>query len=145
MNTVETDVVTAFHKRLDGSDSHSTSLTYDGNAVPVYTGNAPTGKEAPFVVVGRPRKRGDETIDGVETPEVRVQMRVHTAFPEGKGNHLKAYKIAGLAHDLLEASPVTVGGKEPYIPQPDLNPIPSYDKGDQEALDISMEYVFPSL
>ncbi|MCS3707183.1 hypothetical protein GGP62_002170 [Salinibacter ruber] len=143
--TVETDLVTAFHRRLSGDDSHGQPLAYQGRQVPVYTGNAPADKEAPYVTIGRPRKRGEEALDGTELPEVRVQLRVHTAFPQGKGDHLLAYEIAGRAHDLLEAAPITVGGHKPYTPQPDLQPIPSYDKGDQQALDVSMDYRFPSL
>jgi len=143
--TVETDLITTFHKRLGGTDDHSTPLKHKGNVVPVFTGNAPTGEQAPFTTIGRPRKRGEEALDGTEMPEVRVQLRVHTAFPEGRGDHLKAYEIAGQAHDLLEAAPIEVDGYEPYVPQPDLQPIPSYEKGDQEALDLTMDYRFPSL
>lgn len=164
--TVEIDLVEAFYKRLSGEDAHGQPLqagTTQGLAmgpmfphsamtqgaiqqeVPVYTGNAPTGKEAPYVTIGRPRKRGQEALDGTEIPEVRLQLRVHTAHPPARADHFQAYEIAGRAHDLLEAAPITVDGHEPYVPQPDLQPVPSYDKGDQEALDVSMDYRFSSL
>lgn len=142
---VETDLIKAYYDRLAGADAHARALMYDNEQVPVFTGNASTAASAPHVIVGRPRSRGQETIDGVSHPEVRIQLRVHTAFPEGKGNHFQCYEIARSTHDLLEAAPITVGGKEPYVPEPDLTPIPSYDKGDQEALDLSVDYVYPSL
>lgn len=143
--TVETELIKAFHARLNGEDAHATPLKHNGNVVPAFTGNADSDASAPYVIVGRPRTRGSETIDGVETPEVRIQLRVHTAFPQGKGNHFKAYEIGRAAHDLLEAAPLQVGSKEPYVPEPNLQPVPSYDKGDDEALDLSIEYRFPSL
>lgn len=147
--SVETDLIKAYYRRLAGTGAHSQALEHDGTRVPVFTGNAPTsessGASAPYVIVGRPRSRGQETIDGVPHPEVRLQLRVHTAFPKGKGNHFLCYEIARSAHDLLEAAPIEVGGKKPYVPQPDLTPIPAYDKGEEEALDLSLDYVFPSL
>lgn len=66
-------------------------------------------------------------------------------FPEGKGNHFLCYEIAQAAHDLLETAPIEVDGKEPYVPEPDKQPIPPSEKGDQEALDLSVQYVSPSL
>lgn len=143
--SVETDLITAFHERLSGVDGHGTALIHDGETIPVYTGNAPAEAHAPYVIIGRPRTRGDETIDGVRTPELRVQLRIHTAFPPGKGNHFDSYQIADKAHDLLEAAPLAIDGKEPYVPEPDKQPVPSYDKGDEEALDLSVRYRFPSL
>lgn len=143
--SLETDLITAYSERLTGADSHSTVLSHGGSEVSVYTGNAPTEASAPYVVIGRPRTRGDETIDEVRTSEVRIQLRVHTAFPPGKGNHFQCYQIADAAHNLLEAAPIEVDGKQPYVPEPDKQPIPSYDKGDSEALDLSIDYIYPSL
>ena len=142
---IELQLITAAYERLTGADAHAQALTHGGEQVPAYTGSAPTDEPAPFIVIGRPRTRGSETLDGVETPEVRLQLRVHTAFAAGKGDHFKCYQIGRAAHDLLEAAPLQVGSKTPYIPEPDKNPIPSYDKGDREALDLSLDYVFPSL
>ena len=141
----ETDLITAFYERLNGEDGHGQTLQHDGSTVPAFTGSAPADAAAPFVVIGRPRTRGSETLDGIETPEVRLQLRVHTAFPAGKGNHFQCYEIAQAAHDLLEAAPVTIQDKEPYVPEPDKQPIPNYDKGDQEALDLFLSYTWPSL
>ncbi len=104
---VETDLIEAYYNRLAGADVHSQALTINEEVVPVYTGNASTGASTPHVVVGRPRSRGQETLDGVSHPEVRLQLRVHTAFPEGKGNHFLCYEIARAAHDLIEAAPIT--------------------------------------
>lgn len=143
--SVETDLITAFYERLTGADSHAQALTREGNTIPTYTGNADTDASAPYVIVGRPRTRGDEALDGTEMPDVRIQLRVHTEYPPGKGNHFAAYEIADAAHDLLEAAPITVDGYEPYVPEPDKTPIPSYDKADKEALDLSIDYVFNSL
>lgn len=145
MAVVETELVTAYYQRLAGADAHAQALTHNNNVVPVFTGNAPTDKEAPYVIVGRPRSRGQETLDGVSHPEVRLQLRIHTAHNPGQGDHFKCYEIADAAHELLEAVPITVDGHEPYVPEPDKTPIPSYDKGDQEALDLSVQYTFPSI
>ncbi len=142
---VETDLIEAYYGRLAGADAHSQALITNEEVVPVFTGNASTDSSAPHVIVGRPRSRGQETLDGVSHPEVRIQLRVHTAFPSGKGNHFQCYQIARAAHDLLESAPIEVGGKEPYVPEPDLTPIPSYDKGEKEALDLSVDYRYPSL
>jgi len=143
--TVETDLIDAYWARLNGEDGHATPLKHNGNVVPAFTGNADADASAPYVVIGRPRTRGEEALDGTEIPEVRIQLRVHTAFPDGKGNHFKAYEIARTGHGLLEAAPITVDGHEPYVPEPDLDPIPEYDKGDEEALDLSVDYRFASL
>jgi hypothetical protein len=142
---IETDLITAYYERLTGADSHATRLSYNGAEVPVYTGTAPTDASAPYLIIGRPRTRGAETLDGVSRDEVRLQLRVHTAFPPGKGDHFKCYEIAQSAHDLLEAAPLQVDGKTPYVPEPDKQPIPEYDKGDSEALDLSLDYIYPSL
>lgn len=143
--SVEASLIKSYYNRLDGSDSHGTALTHGGSEVPVYTGNAPTDKDAPYVVIGRPRTRGEEALDGTEMPEVRLQLRVHTAHQPGKVNTFLAYQIAEAAHDLLEAAPITVDGKEPYVPEPDKQPI-NYDlSGEKEALDLSLDYVYPSL
>lgn len=142
---VVTDLIAAYYNRLAGADDHGTTLSNGGEEVPTYTGSAPTDKPAPFVVIGRPRTRGQETIDGVEIPEVRLQLRVHTAFPPAKANHFQCYNIAEAAHGLLEAAPLPVGDKEPYVPEPNLQPIQPYDKGDKEAVDLSLLYVYRSL
>jgi hypothetical protein len=141
---VETDLITAIYERLAGEDAHGQALQHDGNQVPVFTGAGPADGEAPYVVISRPRTRGGQTLDGVETPEVRVQLRTHTRFPAGKANQFKCYQIAGQAHDLLEAAPLPVQGREPYVPQPDKTPIPAYDVGDRQAVDLSLEYTFLS-
>jgi hypothetical protein len=143
--SVETDLILAVHERLDGADSHATPLTHNGSEVPVFTGSAPTDADPPYVIVGRPRTRGSETLDGTETPEVRLQLRVHTRFKKNRGNHFLAYQIADAAHDLLEAAPISVNGHEPYVPEPDKQPIPPYDAGDDEALDLALQYRFKSL
>lgn len=143
--SVETDLITAYYNRLTGADSYSQSLIVDGKTITPYTGNAPPAARAPYIVIGRPRTRGAETLDGVSHPEVRLQLRVHTAYEPGKGNHFFCYEIAEAAHDLLEAAPITVDGKEPYVPEPDKQPIPSYDKGEEEALDLSVDYRYSSL
>lgn len=141
---VETDLVTAIYERLAGEDSHGQALTHDGSEVPVFTGQGPTGAEAPYIVITRPRTRGDETLDGVETPEVRVQLRVHTRFAKGKGNYFQAYQIAESAHDLLEAAPLSsIGGA--YVPEPNKTPVPPYDVGGEQALDLSVQYRFRAL
>jgi hypothetical protein len=143
MSAVENALITTIYERLTGADSHGQALTYSGATVPVYTGNAPADKTAPYVVIERPRTRGDETLDGAVRPEVREQLRVHTAFPEGKANHQKAYAIAQNAHDLLEAAPLNiVNAKQPYVPEPDKNPIRPYDMGSRQGVDVSVEYIF---
>jgi hypothetical protein len=142
---IETDLILAVHKRLDGADSHGTPLTNEGNEVPVYTGSAPTDSGAPYVIIGRPRVRGEEKLDGTETPEVRLQLRAVTSFPPGKANLFKAYEIADAAHNLLEAAPISVNGNEPYVPEPDKQPIPSQTVGDKEMKSLSIDYRFPSL
>jgi len=143
--SVEIDLISAAYDRLTGADAHGSALTHGGEEVPVYTGSAPTEADAPYVIIGRPRTRGDETLDGVEKPEVRLQLRVHTRHDFGRADFFEAYQIADSAHDLLEAAPITVNGHEPYIPEPDKQPIPPYDAGDESALDLSLDYVFPSL
>jgi hypothetical protein len=142
---VELALIEAAYNRLSGADSHGTPLTHDGNEVPVYTGSAPTDSDAPYVLIGRPRTRGDETLDGVEKPEVRLQLRAHTRHPSGRADFWQAYEIADNAHDLLEAAPISVNGHEPYVPEPDKQPIPPYNVEDESALDLSLDYVFPSL
>lgn len=141
----ETDLIKAYYNRLTGADGHGTALTYDGAEVPTFTGNPPADVGAPLVVVGRPRTRGEEALDGTPVDEVRLQLRVHTAFEPGKGDHFKCYQIASDAHALLRAAPIDVGGCSPRITRPDKRPLPSYDKGDKEALDLALDYVFESL
>jgi len=143
--SVETDLIQAYYRRLTGADGHAQPLKHNGNVVPAFTGSASTDASPPYIVIGRPRTRGEEALDGTEIPEVRIQLRVHTAFPAGKGNHFRAYEIARAAHDLLEATPIEVDGHEPYVPEPDLDPVPEYDKGDQTAIDLSVDYRYPSL
>jgi hypothetical protein len=141
---VETDLITAIYERLQGEDSYGTPLTHDGSEVPVYTGAGPTGAEAPYVVLSRPRTRGSQALDGTTTPEIRAQIRIHSSFPPGQGNHFLCYEIAESVHDLLEAAPLTIEGREPHVPQPDKTPIPAYDVADQTALDLSLDYTFLS-
>lgn len=142
---IATDLITAYYERLTGADAHEQTLTVSEEVIPVFTGNASTAASAPYVIVSRPRVRGGETLDGVSRDEVRIQLRVHTEHPHGKGNHFQAYEIAEAAHGLLESAPITVDGREPYVPEPDISPIPSYEKGDREALDLSLDYRYPSI
>lgn len=142
---VVTDLIAAYYNRLAGADAHGTTLSNGGEDVPVFTGSPGKDASAPLALIGRPRTRGQETIDGVEIPEVRLQLRIHTAFPPAKANHFQCYQIAEAAHRLLEAAPLSVGDKEPYVPEPNLQPIQPYDKGDKEAVDLSLLYVYPSL
>jgi hypothetical protein len=138
---VETDLITAIYERLTGADSHGQALSHDGSEVPVYTGAGPTGAEAPYVVISQPRTLGSETLDGVETPQVRISLRAHCRFPKGKANMFEAYQITDKAHGLLEAAPISVNGHEPYVPEPDKTPV-RYDVSGEQAVDLSAEYRF---
>lgn len=140
--SVETDLLTTIYERLTGADAHGQALTYDGSEIDTYTGNAPTDASDPHVVIGRPRTRGSKFLDGKKRNVVRQQLRVCTSFPPGKGDHFEAYQIAGEVRSLLEAAPLEVQGKEPHIPNPDKQPIPGHDIGDEEALDLSVNYTF---
>jgi len=142
---VELALIEAAYDRLTGADAHGSALTHGGKEVPVYTGSAPTDASAPYVITKRPRTRGEEKLDGTETPEVRMQLRVHTTHDYGRADFFEAYQIADAVHDLLEAAPLAVGNKAPYIPEPDKQPVPPYDQGESEALDLSLDYRFPSL
>jgi hypothetical protein len=142
---VELALIESAYQRLSGADAHGQPLMHGGKEVPVYTGDAPADRDAPYVATSRPRVRGEEKLDGTETPEVRLQLRAVTAFPPGKANLFKAYEIADAAHTLLEAAPISVGGNEPYIPEPDKQPIPSQTVGDREMKSLSINYRFPSL
>ena len=140
--SVEADLITAIQARLTGTDAHGQPLMYEGNQVPVYTGSPERDAKAPYLIIDRPRTRGDETLDGHEMPQVRQQLRVHTSAPPGRGDFLDAYDIAHNAHDLLEAAPLSVDGKDAYVPEPDRQPAPLYDRGDTDALDLAISYIF---
>ena len=141
----EIELTKAFYERLAGADAHGKPLAWEGAEVPTYTGSPPAEAGAPLVVIGRPRARGQEALDGTRLDEVRIQLRVHTAFEEGKGDYLQAYEIASAAHDLLKAAPIEIGGYAPRITRPDKTPVPAYDKGGKEALDLTLDYRFASL
>lgn len=138
--SAETDLLTALHDRLNGNDAHGQALTVSGNTIPVYTGEAPVDESAPYVVLERPRNRPDETIDKQVQHRIRQQVRVHTAYESGKGDHFQGYQIAEAIHDLIRAADVTVGSQDAYFPEPNRQPIPAYDKGPQSAYDITIRY-----
>lgn len=139
--SAETDLLTAIYERLNGADAHGQALTVDGSTIPTYTGEAPTGEQAPYVVLERPRTRGSEFIGGTGRQEIRQQLRVHTAYESGKGDYFQGYQIAEAIHDLIRVAEMDVGGRAPHFPEPNKQPVPAYDKGPQSAYDISVRYI----
>jgi hypothetical protein len=140
--STEADLIESLFSRLEGTDSHGQPLTYGGSEVAIRTGLLDTDDPSPAVVLDRPRTRGTKFLDGAKREEVRQQVRVHTSTTEAKGDYLKAYDIAREVQDLMDAAPITVGGKTVHVQQADRQPLPEQDRGSDTAMDVAMEFTF---
>mgnify|MGYP006281702911 CR=1 FL=1 len=140
--SIESDLIQTLYSRLKGTDSHGNPLTYGGEEVAIRTGNLDSDDPSPAVVIDRPRTRGSKFLGGESQKEVRQQLRVHTSFPEGRGDHLDAYDIAAKVQDLFEAAPITVDSKDLHVEEADRQPLPPQERGDTEALDLALSFTF---
>jgi len=130
---------TALYQRLTGDDGQGLGLSE-----PIFSaGSVPKDASGPYVVIERPRTRGDNYLGGGERFRLRQAIRVHTRFPPGQVDHAEADDLAAAVHDSLTGADLSVTGySSPTVLTPEIQPIGEYSVGEMRAYDLNIRYQF---